>query len=901
MSADATSGDTQTDFIQTLKQRQNWICWKFEERDGDTTKTPIKPYSDWNDHQYASSTDPDTWRDYETARDYHKNSGNTDGIGFVFDADDVIVGIDLDDCHDPETGETAAWAQDIINDLNDIPWEYSPSGTGFHGYAIGFLPGDKTRSGIDGEEGHIEMYEEGRFFTVTFDHVDGTGMDVKPANDRIKQVYNEHIAEDDPEPTSESKTTETDAQPVDLEDDDIIEKAKNAKNGQDFDALWNGNFSGYESQSEADMALCNHLAFWTGKDASRMDDLFRRSGLIRDKWDEDRGDKTYGERTISNAIANCSEVYEPPEEPEEGHLYSPIREKDGGYGTWENDKNGDQYWNPITTFTVDVNAYLDDPDNDEMLIDATVVPASAAEQPYDVAFTPSVFNDVRKFKDTVCTGRTTTFDGKTQDLNALRLQILQTDAPERVGTRKIGIHDGELVTPNGVFGEDWELDNPTHRYIDSGAQVEEKWALRDDGEFDEEEVARICEWLPQVRDTERWYPVIGWYYSTLVTHWIREWTGQMPMLGVDGDTGAGKSGSLEILHKMMGLDGSPHSPKATKFAQIKLLSSTTNIPVWYDEYKPSELSQYKQDAFQDLLRRTTRGADESRGNADQTVTTYRMTAPILISGEQSIQGAAEERRTIRTQFRKTTTNNPACDRAFAEMVGDSYEDGSGVHYCEGLDLQNHAKAVHQYVMQMDEDEAKGVWNEAKSHIHNLLSDAGIGGVGDLEQQGLQMVKFGMVLFQHFGNTMGADLSHVTNEDIDAAILYIARSMGEDNRMSHVDEFMGLLGNAIQDGALVWGQDIAIVHEGDPNEELRIKMERAHHAVSKYVREHGLTGYDLLNTPKDYKSRMGDMADENNSYVIDVSKNTTGMNRCVAIDTYALEEQVDGFDRMILAH
>jgi len=584
-----------------------------------------------------------------------------------------------------------------------------------------------------------------------------------------------------------------------------------------------------------------------------------------------------------------------------GLLESPIEGGYGGYGKVDYGRDGEPKWEQITTFTLEVDAYLDDPDSDDLLIDCTVNPASNAEQSYDVVVTPDVFNEPRKFREAVCTGRTTTFAGNQDDLNALRLHVGQQDAPQRTGTRKLGIHDDELVTPSGVFDADWEDDEPTHRFIKSGAQVEEKWTLGDDGEFDEEEVARICEWLPQVRNSERWYPVVGWYYSTLVTHWIREWTGQMPMMGVDGDTGSGKSTSLEILHEMVGLDGNPHTPKDTKFAQIKLLSSTTNLPIWYDEYKPSELSQYKQDAFQDLLRRTTRGADESRGNADQTVTTYRMTAPILVSGEQSIQGAAEERRTIRTQFKKATTKNPTCARAFAELTGDSYEDSSGVHYCEGLDLKNHAKAVHQYVMQLDEDEAKSVWNEARSHIHNLLTESGISGVGDLEQQALQMVKFGMTLFQHFSNTVDADLDAVTNENIDDAILYIAQSMGEDNRVSHVDEFIGLMGNAIQDGALVWGQDIAVVHEGEPNEELRIKMERAHHAVSKYIREHGLTGYDLLNTPRDYKSRMGDMADENSSYVLDVSKNTTGMNRCVAIDTHALEEQVDGFDRMSLVH
>jgi len=74
-----------------------------------------------------------------------------------------------------------------------------------------------------------------------------------------------------------------------------------------------GNTVGYDSQSEADMALCCLLAFWTGGDRTQMDHLFRQSGLLREKWDEVHyaDGSTYGEKTIERAIATTSEFYDP--------------------------------------------------------------------------------------------------------------------------------------------------------------------------------------------------------------------------------------------------------------------------------------------------------------------------------------------------------------------------------------------------------------------------------------------------------------------------------------------------------------------------------------------------------------------------------------------------------------
>jgi primase-polymerase (primpol)-like protein len=86
------------------------------------------------------------------------------------------------------------------------------------------------------------------------------------------------------------------------DDAHTLARAYAARNGAKFGALWRGDWSGYPSQSEADQALCNHLAFWTQGDPAAIDRLFRRSGLYRDKWDTRRGDATYGSRTIATAL-----------------------------------------------------------------------------------------------------------------------------------------------------------------------------------------------------------------------------------------------------------------------------------------------------------------------------------------------------------------------------------------------------------------------------------------------------------------------------------------------------------------------------------------------------------------------------------------------------------------------
>jgi primase-polymerase (primpol)-like protein len=295
--------------------REQWVAWQTKDRDGKATKVPVDPGTG----QFASATDAETWSDFATAREYATSSAT--GVGFVFTEDDPIVGVDLDDCRDPEDGSLADWARDIIVRLDSFT-EVSPSGTGVHVLVEGDLPEGRNR------HGDVELYDDARFFTVTGDHMSETPGTIEARQDALSGVHSEYVAQDDPSDTmgddvdsaaasDATAVADSEAEPSttgpgnDLDDGAILSRARSASNGKKFQRLWKGNIAGYPSQSEADMALCSLLAFWTGGDVDQMDRLFRESGLLRPKWDEQHyaDGTTYGERTIERAIAGTDEFY----------------------------------------------------------------------------------------------------------------------------------------------------------------------------------------------------------------------------------------------------------------------------------------------------------------------------------------------------------------------------------------------------------------------------------------------------------------------------------------------------------------------------------------------------------------------------------------------------------------
>lgn len=276
-----------------LTMDERWVVWQYVERNGKSTKVPINPVS----RQYAKSTDPSTWASFQTAR---AALAGHDGIGLMLRPDEThqLVGIDLDHCIEDD-GTIAPWALSIVKDLDSYT-EITPSGRGLRIFVNGELPpGGRKR-------GHVEVYDRDRFLTVTGHHLEGTATHIGYRPQEIAVFHAKYF------PTQETKAPkDTPAMAGGLADDrELLEKALAAANGDDFRRLYYlGDFSAHPSHSEADLALCCRLAFWTGNDPERIDRLFRESKLYRPKWDEKHGVATYGQITVQKAVQGTEEVY----------------------------------------------------------------------------------------------------------------------------------------------------------------------------------------------------------------------------------------------------------------------------------------------------------------------------------------------------------------------------------------------------------------------------------------------------------------------------------------------------------------------------------------------------------------------------------------------------------------
>jgi hypothetical protein len=238
--------------------------------------------------------DSRTWVTFEEAVAAKAANNAYAGIGFVFTAGDPYVGIDLDNCID-ESSELTVEAEGIVKAVDSYT-ERTPSGKGLHLIARGRLP----RGGR--KKGPFEMYEEGRYFTMTGDVWPDTNTAVEERTEELAALHRRVFGV-----AKASKSTSSDIGSApgisDQTDDQVLAAIRGSSSASTFALLFAGNWaSHYPSQSEADLALAGILAMHCGDDVVQIDRLFRKSCLYRDKWDEHRGAKTYGQKTIARAL-----------------------------------------------------------------------------------------------------------------------------------------------------------------------------------------------------------------------------------------------------------------------------------------------------------------------------------------------------------------------------------------------------------------------------------------------------------------------------------------------------------------------------------------------------------------------------------------------------------------------
>jgi putative DNA primase/helicase len=285
---------------QELKELKQWVLWKREE---DGTKHPYQI-----DGFKAKTSAPRTWASFTDVIRRFQNSGKKfKGIGFVFTADDVYCGIDLD--HSVNDGVVSESALKIVRDMSSYT-EISPSGTGLHIIVGATIRGHRRRT-----QG-IEMYDSAQFFTMTGNRLEGTSAIINIRQKELDKLYAQAFGT----PSSSVIASKPKLQSVPLMDAEVMLLCEQAKNGAKFRALFNGDVSSVNGDySAGDIALCSMFAFYT-QDSAQINRLFQSSELYKIPARTDsngkkkiarcrKWDGKYGVETIEKAIDRCGNYY----------------------------------------------------------------------------------------------------------------------------------------------------------------------------------------------------------------------------------------------------------------------------------------------------------------------------------------------------------------------------------------------------------------------------------------------------------------------------------------------------------------------------------------------------------------------------------------------------------------
>ena len=272
------------DNMQELKEQKIWMLWRWEEKpDGKRTKVPMSVSCGpcGTDEKWRSS-----WATYDAAVAAKNVVTNAAGIGFKIPEGYYFIDIDDRELSDP-------LVQTIFS-RHDSYAEYSVSGTGIHQYGkcdFTQVPTytDKTgRLCLDRQfyqknpNNQMELYIGG--ITNRFAVYTGRVIEDKPLRECTAAI----LTTLDKDMRRKSKAKFSEKRDGSKADFDIVCNLRKQKNGEKFSRLYDsGDFSEYNSRSEADAALCAMIAFRTGPDPEAIDEIFRGSALFRDKWNRD--------------------------------------------------------------------------------------------------------------------------------------------------------------------------------------------------------------------------------------------------------------------------------------------------------------------------------------------------------------------------------------------------------------------------------------------------------------------------------------------------------------------------------------------------------------------------------------------------------------------------------------
>lgn len=629
-----------------------WVLWRAEK---------LKDKDEYGKVPYqliglkASSTNPSSLSSFDKTI---QKLDDYDGVGFVLTKEDDYICLDLDDIHiDSETHEPLT---EIAKEVMEKTWwEVSPSGTGIHAYFKGILPDEVKRKN---KSEHLELYSHSRFMTFTGVNDDvyrEVSCDQIYIDSLVERYFKHEVITND--------TINYDITPANLDDVEVMKLMEKSKNADKLSKLMSGGWRDlFESQSEADLSLLNALAFYTQKNIVQMDRIFRDSDLMRPKWDELRGAKTYGQISIEKAIADCKNIYDPKfnnsyeiQLNEESTEVIPSNYKIGDnkwlYKLVEKGRGDDKQIVPMLVTSTPPFITKCFKDIESLIISYEMSYLKANE----VTKFPVQALDIRDAKNIInlsSKGLDVDSNNRSELVQFISMFMRLNNLPTNKTVSRLGHVRGHFIHP--LIDSDVELVIHEEGYKRLANAFKTKGTLQDYSDTV----------FKQVKDSPM---AMMFVYASLGSILLHDFNVEPFIIDLSGKTSTGKTTALKVASSVWGTDDLRSEWNTTKVSVERKASMMNSFPLIYDDTRKAPVYQ-----LADIVYQFSGGRSKGRGNIHSIDSESTWQNILISTGETSIVEYGQEKAGISARV-ITLQDNPFSDDVDLRALYDGLENNFG--------------------------------------------------------------------------------------------------------------------------------------------------------------------------------------------------------------------------------
>lgn len=632
---------------------EQWVLWRAEK---------LKDKDEYGKVPYqlieipASSTNPSSWSSFDKTI---QKLDDYDGVGFVLTKEDDYICLDLDDIHiDKETHKPLT---DIAKEIMQKTWwEVSPSGTGIHAYFKGTLPDEVKRKN---KSEHLELYSHSRFMTFTGVN-DGITREISSDQSYIDSLVERYFKRE----VITNDVINYDITPANLEDNEVMQLMAKSKNSDKLSKLMSGGWREiFESQSEADLSLLNALAFYTQKNIVQMDRIFRDSDLMRPKWDELRGAKTYGQISIEKAIDDCENVYDPNYKRNNGYEININQDEQKmpdnykiGENSWlykmvEKGKGDEKQIVPmlITSTPPFITKCFKDIESLIVSYEMSYLKANK------VTKLPVQALDIRDAKNIInlsSKGLDVDSNNRSELVQFISMFMRLNNLPTNKTVSRLGHVRGHFIHP--LIDSDVELIIHEEGYKRLANAFKTKGTLQDYSDTV----------FKQVKDSPM---AMMFVYASLGSILLHDFNVEPFIIDLSGKTSTGKTTALKVAGSVWGTDDLRSEWNTTKVSVERKASMMNSFPLIYDDTRKAPVYQ-----LADIVYQFSGGRSKGRGNIHSIDSESTWQNILISTGETSIVEYGQEKAGISARV-ITLQDNPFNDDVDFRDLYDGLENNFG--------------------------------------------------------------------------------------------------------------------------------------------------------------------------------------------------------------------------------